>query len=1287
MEIIKELNKDDGLEFIENGSITHAVNVIVSKDGNSIQNEKSLETIVTLDEGEKIVGIISCARELVIFTASNKIYRYDENTKINTLVSSSWKWYGGEVFGTYTYNVRGDLIVAISERNPREDVPLKVINLNNANLGSDNIFTLNPDIPQTTVVDYGQEYGGRMRNGTYLLFIRFEISDNEFSSWKDLGVVIYLSPNLTSNIISSVTLQGPSNTTSTYDIRDYAREDIEYNANSIFATLNIDNKSGNTFKSFQIAYMCTYKDGKEAFNLGSYSFNESGIYRISGNRSSKESISVDEVLISANNFNLYNVKTMCNYNNRLYVANYKEETRKLDISNIDTSSIAVGVCMEEDYYGNRLNDGYVLNVGKPIEDEVYRFYIHYVRPDGSYTEGIVIENNNYRHKKDDGTWEKIPVQIVIGRYYNTSTNKDVDIMFDCYDDTKVSDVKAAIEQAKIDYPGYYSSTIKDKLGLIDMAEKAKIDYYWFNLDPRFTNGNTAHASPYWNMIFCCPYTNNNGNRLFRTPHKIKGNFTFREVPMYEGFVGFFISYEEIQSILICDGIVDQHRDIAIGINTNSKLQSSFNSVTPYEYSYQFYSDDIYVLKKSATPNVFVDLGVFSFKNRDAQSTNEGWADKYIAKSCFPGSNRIVNIVNTDPYYNIENTYNMGVSASIISNTGGQYYKLTFPSVGKAITPVTVNVMDDGSARKLTTIGRLLYVSQEIYIKKEGVKLIRLGQTKYINGEITPTGKYMYGDNLQKQNVTGFVSLQSIIIFDSGGVKFVGDWCPRFGDDSLQDERFYRRYIDNLNPSANTRDNLHINAVEFYKQTPYLPSAKIMKNNVPEVYFTYTSSGVTKNIGNKQLTAATLFDLYEIASMYYDYARPNLNAYNPNAVSNQITTYGKFIRRSNVLQSESTANAWRQFPADGYKIISENKGDIINILGIGIYLIAHCEHSMFIFNRDSTLATKDKDVQMYMPDAFDTEYQEVFTSEKGYGGLQDYNAFTCNETGYIFFDKSKRRIYRFDDKQLNDITDGIQSIIDNYVTEDTIIDMGMDKENNRLICSFTGENQIITLSYSFITSSWISIHNYSGKYFNTKTELYLTNDNALNYVYRLGNIKVNTFLDYGNCTIPESKNIFYLGDKNVGCAVIDIIFNLEFETIKLLNYICYAIKNSSNINYSGDKILIFTNSCISSEWDISNEERNVPNLTKAYYEHGKWNFNYFRNLINTVELQEPINRLTGKYNFSIMDGEEDRITISKNYKASDSLINGKYIGIRFIIHETNSKVSLSNIECYVNKYRE
>lgn len=1292
MEIVKELNKDDGLEFIKNGSITHASNIVVSKDGNSIQNEKSLETIATFDN--TIVGIVPCATELVIFTNANEIFRYNESTGETTKVAASWKWYGGEVFGTYTYNVRGDLIIAISERNPREDVPLKVMNLSNANLGSDNIFTLNPDIPQATVTDYGQEYGGRMKNGTYLLFIRYEISDNEFSSWKDLGIVIYLSPNLTSNIVSSVTLQGPGNTTATYDIRDYSREDLEYNSNSIYATLNIKNRSGNTFKSFQIAYVCTYKDGQEAYNLGSYDFNETGIYKISGNRTSKTQLSVDEILVSANNFNLYNVKTMCNYNNRLYVANYKEETRKLDLSQIDTSEIKVGVCTKTDENGDELNSGYLLQVAKPIEDEVYRFYIHYVRPDGSYTDGILIENNNLRHKDtNNGFWVKDPVQIVIGRYYDTSTNKDVDIMMNCYDDTKVSDVKAAIEQAKKDYPGWYGSTITDKLGLIEMAERSKIDYYWFNLDPRFVEGTTTSASPYSNMIFCCPYTNNNGDRLFRTPHKIQGNFTFRNIPMYEGYVGFFFSYEEIQGILICDGIVDQHRDVAIGTSSDTMLESSFNSATPYAYGTQFYSDDIYVLKKSATPNILVDLNYSVFKNRDAQSANDNWPAKYIAKDCFPGSSRIANIVNTDAYYNTNNSYNIAISGQVVSDTSGQYYRISTYSQGKALVPVSVSVKDDGSADKLTTVGRLLYINQEIYIKKEGVKLIRLSQTVYIDDE-TPSlnSKYKYGTNTTRQNNTGYVSMQAILIFDGGGVKFVGDWCPRYGDEGIVDKRFYEKYIDNLNPAANRRDNLHINAVEFYKQTAYLPSAKTMVNQVPEVYFTYTSNGVVKNIANKQLTAATLYGLYEVSSMYSDYARPSINAYNPNAVSNQITTYSKFIRRSNVLQSESTNNAWRQFPADGYKVISENKGDIINILGIGIYLIAHCEHSMFIFNRDSTLATKDKDVQMYMPDAFDTEYQEVFTSEKGYGGLQDFNAFTCNEVGYIFFDKSKRRIYRFDDKQLNDITDGIQTVLDKYIDKSTVINMGMDKELNRLICSFTGEEKVFTLSYSLITNSWISTHNYSGKYFNTKTELYQIPDNTPKVIYKNGSPKVNgellyPYLNYNYCTIDNNKNPFYISEA-VGCAVIDIVFNLEFETIKLLNYLTYDLKKTNNINYSGNKILIFTNTGISTEWDVSTTSRNEKNMTKPYYEQGKWNFNYFRSLIKGVEELEPIDRITGNYNITILDENQVNIvTAGKPYKKQDSLINGKYIGIRFIIKETDVAVTLSNIECFINKYRE
>ena len=56
-------------------------------------------------------------------------------------------------------------------------------------------------------------------------------------------------------------------------------------------------------------------------------------------------------------------------------------------------------------------------------------------------------------------------------------------------------------------------------------------------------------------------------------------------------------------------------------------------------------------------------------------------------------------------------------------------------------------------------------------------------------------------------------------------------------------------------------------------------------------------------------------------------------------------------------------------------------------------------------------------------------------------------------------------------------------------------------------------------------------------------------------------------------------------------------------------------------------------------------------------------------------------------FVIKDGEEDLIISDKEYSNANSLINGKFITVRFIINQTDSKVLLSNIELFVNKYRE
>ena len=467
-------------------------------------------------------------------------------------------------------------------------------------------------------------------------------------------------------------------------------------------------------------------------------------------------------------------------------------------------------------------------------------------------------------------------------------------------------------------------------------------------------------------------------------------------------------------------------------------------------------------------------------------------------------------------------------------------------------------------------------------------------------------------------------------------------------------------------------------LNYYSLYPLF--AKTIKTAPDERYYTIhtDNNSFVQNVRMIHLLPTTINDTFEISSMYLDYAGKKFINYNELLYSKFVTEYCQTIRRSDVISDESVENKWRIFRPNAYKIISENKGNIINVIGIGTYLIAHCEHSMFIFNRDNTLYTKDKDVQMLMPDAFDIDYQEVFTSEKGYGGLQDFEAYVCNEAGYIFLDRSKKRLYRFDEKNLNDLGDGVQSILDEYLTSNTKILMGMDKENNRLICSFMGDVSDFTLSYNFVTNTWISVHTYLCRgFYNTKTNLYISSFNKKNIIGQLGFVKPLSYLKYKNFEISANKNPFYVGDNN-NTMVVDVLFNLEYDTIKVLNYISYDLYKANDINFAGNKILLFSNTSISRLEDITVNERNTFDTAKPYYEHGKWNYNYFRSVLNEVVTNYPIDRLTGKLT----------VDVDKNYEPFKSnLINGKYLGVRFVINDGTAKIEIKKIECYVNKYRE
>lgn len=1808
MEIVKELNKDGGYESIKNGSMTHAVNAMVSRDGNSIQNEQSIETIITLSENEEIVGVISCSDEIVIFTNNSKIRRYKESTKAITEVATNWNYQGGKVIGTYTYNVNNELIVAITELNSDEEVPLKIINLNKPNYlegGSDIKYTLVPNIPKTNLNNSKLVSGSAIYKGIYNFFIRYK-EGSDYTGWFPIGtpVLVWDKGNQTTIEDNSFGYDDSNgNLPVNYKIGNFTfKEDTNLNTEKVNLNielgLQIDN-SGLNYTAYQIGYIInTQKGDTKVYNTSDIDIKTS---RITIDDVYNETFSLDDITSSF--FNLYNVKTLCNYNNRLYVANYKEENINSLVSSIDTSNIQVRV---KDFIGNKsimrrsvtraatssivnnprtfdISKGYVVTIkGRAYGDgseykEVTRkffltrigknsygtyclmissqdfirafykdsgydshttpFYVSYqdannlydaatavvVKPDdkdwyilefsrygstyydniypnkyssivglgfvsypyvrygrtndlftstpysapniqrdfsndfkvvsieefdlnidtreiiepmwfylgnvtigeetyklkydrynpidfyykiydmstgnpvdkgikfrrsfqtayvdyggvldiikakfpnstiytideyetinptgaindvktqaeGGLTEGDKLRiaydvsknkfmfatkysrfNDSYWHRREDAILiinsegetsrhtidELFPNLSVNFNNENKSTQDlineiegihetvykwkvdreptDDDFNIDesyTVDFNVISSLSADLSSTKTftdlkAYPiGYIKETVEEGNQTIITAEKefmivipfinylrtvSTYDYTGnegytiyngvsvettkayegvlgnlyicfqknkkFNLDgisnydgllldiPTFgkdnvlaiseggirssgseflelhnndkykelrvkgpeggyisyafgfaspkildsetkpedtefysdgakyainqcvynffvhyvypngnitdginipntmsysetislgtaNEGNTpltmninedtlisdiktkfdAYKSQYGNINtnnahdvvnifdsisnvrFCnifpkynsngiALYKNNNGNRMFRGTrnpsyrgiHQIE--FLFDNIPMRKEFVGYFISYEKTEPILVSEGVPVRRDD-----DFNTAFNEQVNNI-------RFYYPEFDIIKKSGAGNIFIT------------------DSRYTMGNAYKGP------MFTD-YYSSDTDFNQSRPSEEFGDIRAVKSSTIIMADSKddnnAGREAVVNLVLNKSLKLgfYTANGRgyvnslLLNISDNLYMS-ENKDLIPLGYIKYVN----PTGDtYNYGYEDYIYNYNYYFMTACVYAFNRNGVYYdTTDPIPKKATDNTNlYPNFPRVHWDSERVGNTPISRIILN---YYSLYPLF--AKTIKTAPDERYYTIhtDNNSFVQNVRMIHLLPTTINDTFEISSMYLDYAGKKFINYNELLYSNFVTEYCQTIRRSDVISDESVKNKWRIFRPNAYKIISENKGDIINVIGIGTYLIAHCEHSMFIFNRDNTLYTKDKDVQMLMPDAFDIDYQEVFTSEKGYGGLQDFEAYVCNEAGYIFLDRSKKRLYRFDEKNLNDLGDGVQSILDEYLTSNTQILMGMDKENNRLICSFMGDVSDFTLSYNFVTNTWISVHTYLCRgFYNTKTNLYISSFNKKNIIGQLGFVKPLSYLKYKDFEIAANKNPFYVGDNN-NTMVVDVLFNLEYDTIKVLNYISYDLYKANDINFAGNKILLFSNTSISRLEDITVNGRNTFDTAKPYYEHGKWNYNYFRSVLNEVVTNYPIDRLTGKLT----------VDVDKNYEPFKSnLINGKYLGVRFVINDGTAKIEIKKIECYVNKYRE
>lgn len=163
--------------------------------------------------------------------------------------------------------------------------------------------------------------------------------------------------------------------------------------------------------------------------------------------------------------------------------------------------------------------------------------------------------------------------------------------------------------------------------------------------------------------------------------------------------------------------------------------------------------------------------------------------------------------------------------------------------------------------------------------------------------------------------------------------------------------------------------------------------------------------------------------------------------------------------------------------------------------------------------------------------------------------------------------------------------------------------------------------------------------------------------------------------------------------------VDVMFNQQYENIKVLNSITYIVNNikekfivvnpseeSLDRRYSGDNLLIYSDECNSGLLDININNKqstekvngivinrsNLDNDYKyPYWDKGHWNFSYFRNT-NKVN----------KYNGT--DTTKQKIETNRQYGLQDqhSMIFGKYFVTRFIFKE---QFKLENVDVNIQLY--
>lgn len=937
-----------------------------------------------------------------------------------------------------------------------------------------------------------------------------------------------------------------------------------------------------------------------------------------------------------------------------------------------------------------------------IPGEIYNFYIHYIDKYGQFTNGYRIKNTHTHKYKGEkrvcfefkGYYISFPVNnnVVKDGTLNLSGikfHRNFDNGGNLYEE--ITGIEAS--SIRLDFTQSFSMFNKEEYNIVK----------WYQItDTPFLDISTPQCFAY--------FENNNGDVLFKVPdyytttkNKINIGIDVNQVTIPDGYVGYFISYEKIETRQLITGLLTNsdfrtnHYRTFKTIGGKHGQQQSISDImfSPLNFrnsnKMYFYSSQLDIAEKLKFDYSIIKLREATFAPDKYRRYWQQAPFFMYPKDC---NKPIVNIKNDVKYYPIPK-YKLAVAESAQDSRMGLGTCIELDNDYNLFGEIDYK----GEYNNKDTVPKmyisiLININRDIYMNKEKV-LIKCSDYYYntTNEPVTITNGF-----------NGRFTYDGVIIYDGHGILFneatkkiegINNMLPFYpdypefttkdsdGTQSFIKEKFQsNRYDDNSTSFKSSFDAYtpFMNYVQFGLYSNIMFESKSFNNAPqPQVYpiyspGTYRSGSIENNpssIAGCMVIPKNTLDLFENKQSSIDTFDPKTYVnYKEDFIN--IETYDKRIIRSNVIQDESRINGWRTFPSEGYKNITENKGKIINLYGVGTIFLVHTEHSMFIFNIDNTMKTEGKDIQLYQPDTFEVDYKEILTSDLGYGGLQDGKSWIADQFGYIFYNEDVNRFFIFDNNQLGNPDEEILEFLRKYRPYQCRF--FNDKERHRLLIKLLYKNNskenAVILSFNYDTKKFISRHDYyidAG--YNTKIDGFiLFNDGTKDRFYQFikdsssYSIFENIPLVNGTTTsryLPvyarqariysEEKEI-YAEDKDNPYfipAKLNIIINTQYQLVKFIEYIVYklykinAAKDDNEFSpvekritpFSGVKLRVYNDQIDTGELDIlidKEDAKNVlANYTKPYWDLGNWNFSYLRNTLKTTT-DDITSRLFGNW---------------------------------------------------------